>query len=193
MNIKQEKKRLRKWARETGRALNAVYKDKSDRAICEKLHELDEYAEAGTVFCFVGTADEIDTSEFLEKVWNDGKRLAVPRCEGRGIMNAYEISSMDELEEGMYGIMEPVEGCRRMNPDEIDFAVIPCLSCDEKGYRLGHGGGYYDRYLEKTGCSTAVVCREALIADEMPAEPTDIPAGVVVTEERLILTEYRKK
>ncbi len=66
-------------------------------------------------------------------------------------MNVYEIHSLQELYPGAYGILEPKEDPERLiQPEAIDFAFIPCIAMKQK--RLGHGGGYYDRYLEKTHC-----------------------------------------
>ena len=71
---------------------------------------------------------------------------------------------------------------RLIQPEAIDFAFIPCISCDRSGRRLGHGGGYYDRYLEKTHCVKAALCREELLVDEIPVEEHDLRMDFVISE-----------
>lgn len=186
MDMKEQKKVLRQQIREKQKSLSANYCKTADLTICQRILALSEYANAKTMFCFVGTKDEINTEYLLRQAWKDGKRTIVPRCAAKGIMDAYEITSMDDLEEGQYGIREPKDACPKVEPDEIDFAVIPCMSCDEKGYRLGHGGGYYDRYLEHTDFATAVVCREELMLPEVPVDIYDKQMDWVISEKKTI-------
>ena len=194
--IGEMKKALRKTVKERQGNLTREYIEYANEQICRNILSMQEYKDAKAVFCFVGTKDEIDTTLVLEQVLADGKILLVPKCRPKaagganaGIMDAYELTSLDQLEAGAYGIMEPVTGCRLAEPTEIDFAVIPCVSCDKAGHRLGHGGGYYDRYLEqvnrqKENCfPRAVVCRERLMLERVPAEATDQNMDFVVSEE----------
>ena len=98
-------------------------------------------------------------------------------------LNEYKIHSLQELYPGAYGILEPKEDPERLiQPEAIDFAFIPCISCDRSGRRLGHGGGYYDRYLEKTHCVKAALCREELLVDEIPVEEHDLRMDFVISE-----------
>ena len=93
------------------------------------------------------------------------------------------VSTEKELYPGAYGILEPKEDPERLiQPEAIDFAFIPCISCDRSGRRLGHGGGYYDRYLEKTHCVKAALCREELLVDEIPVEEHDLRMDFVISE-----------
>lgn len=186
MDIKQEKQKWRQWVKEKEKEIPMAEKESSDLAICQRILALEAYQKAKTIFCFVGTATEINTISILEQGWKDGKRIAVPRCAQKGVMHAYEISSMDDLEKGKYGILEPKENCVPVTPEEIEFAVIPCVSCDKSGYRLGHGGGYYDRYLEHSTFQTAVVCREKLLLDHTPIDRFDCCMDWVITENESI-------
>lgn len=181
-----EKKRCRRWAKERLKGLRPEEKSAGDAAICKRVLGLEAYKKAEVLFCFVGTAEEIDTSMILEQAWSEGKRVAVPKCRAKGVMDAYEVSSFAELSAGSYGILEPREGAKMISPEEIDFAILPCLACDRKGYRLGHGGGYYDRYLEGTEFETAVVCRERLLLEQTPVGQFDRRADWVITERESI-------
>ena len=159
------------------------YRKEADRKITESVLELNEYKSADCVFCYVSTEKEIDTFSILQDILQSGKHLGVPKCTGKGIMNVYEIHSLQELYPGAYGILEPKEDPERLiQPEAIDFAFIPCISCDRSGRRLGHGGGYYDRYLEKTHCVKAALCREELLVDEIPVEEHDLRMDFVISE-----------
>lgn len=181
MEAAAEKKKLRQWAKGQISRLGPQEKQWEDEAVCKRVLALPAYQKAAVVFCYAAVAGEVDTRMILERAWGDGKKLAVPKCRESGRMDAYEISSFSELSAGKYGIPEPREGCRLVRPEEIHFAVLPCMACDRRGFRLGHGGGYYDRYLQDTGFVTAVVCRERLLLDRIPAEPFDSRADWVIT------------
>lgn len=184
--IRLAKKQWRQWAKAQQKGLQQKERTEAGLAICKRIKELRIYQEAETVFCFVGTEQEIDTKPLLEQAWRDGKRVAVPKCKEKGCMDAYQINSLSELAAGKYGILEPKAGCTLIPPEEIDFAVLPCVACDRAGYRLGHGGGYYDRYLAKTKCKTAVVCMERLLLEKTPTEYFDSRADWVITESECI-------
>lgn len=186
MSVKEQKKVQRQWVKEKQREMALRSWENEDRQICEALLSLPVYQKAKTVFCFVSMPEEIDTGFFLQRAWLDGKRVVVPRCGQKGVMAAYEVSSLDDLETGQYGIREPKAYCALVAPEEIDFGVIPCLSCDREGFRLGHGGGYYDRYLEGMDFPTAVICREALLLEKTAIEPFDTQMDWVITENEIL-------
>ncbi|MEG1858223.1 MAG: 5-formyltetrahydrofolate cyclo-ligase, partial [Pseudoflavonifractor sp.] len=95
------------------------------------------------------------------------------------------IRSLGELVSGAYGILEPAADSPRMNPDEVDLAVLPCLSCNHLGQRLGQGGRFYDRFLSAYRGGTVLLCREKLLREEIPVEPHDFPVPWVLTEKGL--------
>ena len=183
MDIKEEKKLLRKKIKANIAELPEEYKEKADCKILAQLLTLPEYQKAETVFCFVGTKNEINTKFFLEQVLADGKVLAVPLCTGKGIMEAKRICSLSELKSGAYGILEPEATAKTIELSENSFAVIPCLSCDHSGNRLGHGGGYYDRYFANGKVNSALVCWEKITETSIPTEETDHCFPTVVTED----------
>ncbi len=182
--IKAKKKELRKLTKAKIAALTEDYKLDADPKIVANLLALPEYANAETVFCFVGDNTEINTNPFLEQVIADGKILSVPLCTGKGIMEARRINALDELKPGYYGLLEPdPEVSPLVEPETIDLAIIPCVSCSHNGERLGHGGGFYDIYFSQhTGMKTVMICRELIMSEEIPAEPHDLVFDKVVTE-----------
>ena len=185
MTRKEEKIKLRATVRTLEKTLGETYKAKSSAAICRHLMALPEYRDAETVFCFVGTASEIDTTPLLNDALAAGKRLCVPLCVDKGIMELREIRDLGELTDGQYGLREPPADAPTVAVDDVDLAVIPCLTCDHAGRRLGKGGGYYDRFLSVYRAAAVLICRERLIREEIPAEPHDMPVPWVVTERGL--------
>lgn len=185
MTKTEEKQQLRRTMRALESGLSARYKAESSRAIAAHLLAMPEYQEAGTVFCFVGTDREIDTRPILEDVLAAGKRLCVPQCVGKGIMELRQVTDLRQLIPGAYGILEPSADAPPVSLDEVDFAILPCLTCNHLGQRLGQGGGYYDRFLSHYRGGTVLLCREKLIREEIPLEPHDYPVPWVLTERGL--------
>lgn len=182
MTIPEEKQRLRKEVRALERKLDAAYRAQADRAIADKVLELPLYQHARTVFCFVSTEYEIETRPILLDALQTGRRLCVPRCAADRRMELVVIRSLDELELGAFDILEPKAGLPTLTPEEVDFAVLPCLSCDRKGRRLGRGGGYYDRFLAAYRGTMACLCRERLLQEEIPVDKQDVPVSWLITE-----------
>ena len=185
MTKQEEKKTLRGIMRRLEENLSERYMRSADESIMRHLMALPEYRDAGTVFCFVGVRREINTLPLLEDALKSGKTLCVPLCVEKGVMDTRRITSLDQLQPGKYGLLEPAADAPHMDVDDIDFAVIPCTTCNHSGQRLGKGGGYYDRFLSHYRSGTVMLCREKLIRDEIPVEPHDYPIPWVLTERGL--------
>jgi 5-formyltetrahydrofolate cyclo-ligase len=163
--------------------LSPEYKKKSDDFIRKRVQELEEYQQADIMFCYVSTHDEVDTWQLMEEAFQKGKRIGVPKCIGKGIMEVREIHALTELKEGAYGIMEPSGECPEMKKEEIQFGIIPCVSADTEGRRLGHGAGFYDRYLSGTSFCKVMLCRKELMLSEIPTDQHDIKMDKVIFEQ----------
>ena len=182
MTKQEEKKQLRRTMQTLEAQLSEKYKRTSSQAIAMHLLAMPEYLASETVFCFVGSSREIDTTEILLHALSSGKRLCVPRCVSRGIMELCQITSLEQLTPGTYGLLEPSADAPVVQIDDVDFAVLPCTTCNHLGQRLGKGGGYYDRFLSHYRGGSVLLCREKLIRDEIPVEPHDYPIPWVLTE-----------
>ncbi len=182
MDKKLLKRQYRKEVRERLRSLSEEYRDEVNRKIFEFLCSMETFRKAETIFCFVSTPEETDTRSIIKYAWKCGKRVAVPRCLEKGCMEACVITKEEDLESGKFGILEPKAGCQVLTPEEIQLIILPCLSCDRNGNRLGYGGGYYDRYLEKCSGTRVLICREKLMMAEIPVEPFDQKVHILVTE-----------
>lgn len=182
MSTEEMKKKLRAELKAAESCLHGFERRSSDAAIAKNILSLEEYLKAKTVFCFVGGADEINTEIILLNVLRTGKRLCVPLCTDKGLMEARELHSLKELSPGAYGILEPPAMSPTLAPEEVEFAVIPCMSCSHDGRRLGRGGGYYDRFLSSYMGQAAVICRECMTREAIPTLTHDISIDIVVTE-----------
>lgn len=185
MTRQEEKRRLRRTIRDLASTLSPRYLEESGRAIAAHLLAMPEYQAAGTVFCFVGVGQEVDTRPILRDILEAGKTLCVPLCTGPGQMEPRRVTALDQLLPGTHDIPEPPAESPGLQPDEVDFAVLPCVTCDRAGRRLGHGGGYYDRFLARYRGGAVLLCREKLIREEIPVEPHDYPVPWVLTERGL--------
>ena len=186
-----DKKTLRKRYLAARTALSAGEKQGIDRAITENVLKSALYREAKCVFCYVSTAEEIDTRAILEAALRDGKTVCVPLCGRGGSMSARRITALSDLQTGHYGILEPPDTAEEIAPEDIDLVLAPALSCDRAGFRLGYGGGYYDRFLAKTGAVCAALCAEARLTDALPAEPFDRRCDYIFTEGRILHTDEK--
>ena len=166
--------------------LSPIYCKEADDAICRWVVQSDIYEKAQTIFCYVGTEREIDTMRLIHIMMRDGKKLAVPLCVEKGVMEARRIEGMGDLVSGRYGILEPRLECPVVPPEELDLVIVPCCTGNARGERLGYGGGYYDRYLAKAKCPTMLLCRHQLERDDIPMQPHDVRMDYLITERGMV-------
>ena len=183
------KSKLRAEIADQVRNLSPVYCREADASICRWVLQSEAYQGARTVFCYVGSAREIDTSALLRAALRDGKVLALPLCVGKGIMEARQIRGLGDLVSGKYGILAPKLECPVVEPEAFDLAIIPCCTGNARGQRLGYGGGYYDRLLPQLHCPTVLICREQLMSPEVPVEEHDMRCTMLVTEKGILTPE----
>lgn len=178
--IQQEKVNLRIEAKKTLKALkeldagNAI-KERSKAAV-EKIQSMREFKNAETVMIYSALEDEIDlmalVKEHPEKTW------VLPRAIGKGIMMLFEFKNSEELKVEKFGIKVPPGTNRLVSKHELDLILVPAFSFDKKGYRLGRGGGYYDKLISRVGVKsrktkTIGVCFKELLKDTLPREEHD--------------------
>ncbi len=146
---------------------------------------LAELEAARTVLLFYGVGKEPDTRPLIVHLLRRGYTVALPRCLPGRRMEARAVTGLDGLRPGAYGIAEPGEDCPLVERDRIDLVLTPNLCCDKLGYRLGHGAGYYDRYLAGYPGVTAALCPEEWLQEELPRDAFDLPVQLVLTEKQI--------
>lgn len=177
----EEKARLRTRIRHQLSALPQEQRNKEDDALFSAFLCLPELEQAHTIFLFYGLGTEPDTARLFAPLLACGKRIALPRMLPERQMETRQFCPDRPLTEHPFGIPEPDECCPLLAPEDIDLVLVPALCYDRQGVRLGMGGGYYDRWLNRYHGPTVGLCRQALLQDKLPAQPHDRPVGVVIT------------
>lgn len=152
-------------------------------ALFDRFLALPEVEGADTVMVFYGTGREPDTAPLIQALLEKGKRVALPVVLPRRGMEARQVLDADQLIPNRFGIPEPDDSCPVIEKGEIAVALIPHLMVDREGYRLGWGGGYYDRWLTDFPGLTVCVCRPGRLVERMPREEFDVPVKLVLIEE----------
>jgi 5-formyltetrahydrofolate cyclo-ligase len=190
----QEKDRLRKLLVEQRMALTPQEVQKASLAITERIRALSEWKNAYCVLLYWPIKNEIDTRPLLAELWERGSIALLPRCRPNqpGFMDLCSCTGEDDLVEGSFNIMEPA-GCCATSEETgeafvPDLVLVPAVAFDAHGYRLGFGGGYYDRLLARPEMDEAVtigLCYDFQRLDTLPTNAWDEPVQGVCTEREL--------
>ena len=175
---------LRKHFNSLRKSIPKEERELKSRAACELLMSTEEYKNARTIMIYRAMKGELDLSLLESCARAEGKTLLYPLCTGPGIMKALEPESPDAFRKGSFGIGEPdPERSKEADPASIDLVVCPCSAFNGEIYRLGMGGGYYDRFLPL--CKNAkkiVIAFEVQRSNDFPVNSWDVPAELAVTE-----------
>ena len=179
---RERKKELRREYKARGAALTPEYRERADRAIRAAVLNSGLWQRAEGVFLFVSLWAEPDTRGLIAAALAAGKRVYVPRCLDDRTMTAARLNSLTELSPGAFGIPEPPVRAETAAPGDIDLALVPCVTATAAGGRLGHGAGFYDRFLRGLDCPKLCLCYAKLLADELPTQEHDVRMDAVVSE-----------
>ena len=163
-------------------------KDSVSQAITDRVMQLQEYQQANCIMWYVDVRDEARTRHALPAALESGKSIVIPYCVD-GELELFHLEAMEELETGMYKILEPRSDLREVeakNVDvkDLDLILVPGVAFDARGGRTGHGKGYYDKLLENAKADTPLISLafECQMFDEIPMQSHDIFMDKVVTE-----------
>lgn len=183
--IKQESRRIFKQMRAD---MPSEEKVKRDRLIAQSFLALDCYTSCKTLLIYYSTEIEVDTHAIINRAFTDGKRVAFPVCRENGEMDFYVAESIDELFPDAYGIPAPqAQPSRLVDSFKDTICVVPALAYDLRGFRLGFGKGFYDRYISRTGVKTVGLCYESFVVDALAVDKFDCSVDALLTDEK-----YRK-
>ena len=176
------KKEVRREVRKRIAALDEKELAKSDKAIYNNVSALPEIGNAATVFLYFSVGHEVDTRKLIASMVKAGKRVALPVSLPDGVMYFAEYRAEQMQGGSVVPIPEPDADAVRLEPQDGDLILVPGLSFDREGFRLGQGGGYYDRFLEKRRLYSVGLARDCLVMERVPREEHDQRVRCLVTE-----------
>ena len=180
----EEKKEIRKKIFKARKEHEDAWIQEKSRKITETLTQLPEYRNADRIMAYADYNHEVITRYIIEQAWKDGKEVAVPKVFGKDMI-FYRLTDFSQLESGYFGIPEPREDGQVVSWEEA-MMVMPGVAFDVNCNRVGYGGGFYDRFLEKhPKIQRVAVGFSFQMLPEVPTEPTDIRPQVIVTEEQV--------
>ena len=189
--IKKDKDEIRARYKEKRDTMDPSLRASRDKSICKTAVNLASFRHAKYVLMYAPIDGEIDVNPIALEALSKGKKVAFPRCNRENHTMKYHIvSSLEELVEDSYGILEPSESAPVFDPklSVESICFVPGLCYDKKGYRLGYGKGFYDRYLSAfKGCIIGVVYSD-FILPSVPKGRFDISLGVLLTEKGVKIT-----
>ncbi len=188
--MKEKKQQLRKYIKAKIAELScAQIQDLSTLAL-QQLESLSEFALARNIAAYWSMSSELNTHGFIEK-WAQEKNIFLPLVDGHR-MDFVRFEDRENMLENRFGIAEP----RRKNDTEtpiFDIMIVPALGYDKCGHRLGHGGGFYDRYFEEQTRKESLprlkigVCLDIQVLENIPKESFDVDLDIVITPTNVII------
>lgn len=183
--VSLEKQRLREERLAAREALSEQERSVLDDRITQKLLVTSEYAEATTVLTYVSVSSEVSTRMFIECALRDGKTVAVPRCLPGHCLEFVAIASVEQLVSAPFNLLEPSKDLSALTENHMNnsICIVPALLVDTKGYRLGYGAGFYDRFLSTySGKKICLAYQQNLSKAMLPHTEFDVPVDMVITE-----------
>ncbi|MCC5912370.1 MAG: 5-formyltetrahydrofolate cyclo-ligase [Clostridiaceae bacterium] len=160
-------------------------------SIFDTLKNTDIYKNAHNIMLYLAFRNEVCTDDIIKDLLSSGKRIFIPLTvpKTKELIISELLDPEKDLEVGHFGVLEPIkEAVRPVNPEILDLVVVPGVGFDRTGYRVGYGGGYYDRFLPKLSSSTPTMALafEVQMIDEAPTDEYDFPVQYIVTEKEFI-------
>ena len=176
------KSELRKQVLHEMKAISQEQKQFIDQALTEQLLQHPFYQEAKVIATYLSFPHEFQTQELIEQALKDGKKVLIPKTYPKGRMD-FVVYDPQQLVKTSFGLLEPQGDLEVVDASQIDLIHVPGLAFTTEGYRIGYGGGYYDRYLEHFTGHTLSTVYPCQIRDFIP-EDHDIPVQEVLIDER---------
>ena len=175
------KAELRKKILQEMKALSQEQKRAMDRALTERFLHHPFYQEAKNIATYLSFPHEFQTQELIEQALKDGKKVLIPKTYPKGRME-FVVYHPQQLVKTSFGLLEPQGDLEVVEPSQIDLIHVPGLAFTKEGYRIGYGGGYYDRYLENFAGQTMSTIYPCQIQTFNP-DSHDIPVQEVLIYE----------
>jgi len=158
----------------------------SSEQIMKRLLDHPIFQKSHVMMVYLAFRKEVDLTRLIEVVWNQGKQVLIPRTDRTTKqMEPFLVKSWEEVETGNYGILEPIECDKSPFPlEQIELVLVPGLAFDREGYRLGYGGGFYDRFFDRFDCIPyrIGIAYQFQMITYLPREEHDYPMNEICTE-----------
>ncbi|MGJ9456972.1 5-formyltetrahydrofolate cyclo-ligase [Oceanobacillus sp. CF4.6] len=150
------------------------------------------WKEATTIGVTMAQGFEWSTKPIIEAAWEQNKTICIPKCYPKQKeLIFYELKSFEQLEVVYYNLLEPKPDIsKKVKKNSMDLLLVPGLLFDRDGYRIGFGGGYYDRFLKDYANTSVSLCSSDQLVDHVPAENFDIPVNYIITEKEIMSISY---
>ncbi|GAB3051092.1 5-formyltetrahydrofolate cyclo-ligase [Virgibacillus ainsalahensis] len=183
-----DKLQLRKSAIAKLKSISVKEKQNLERLITNNLLHSTLWKDAHTIGITISQGFEWDTKQIIEAAWDQNKSVCVPKCNPQQkSLTFYQLDTYEQLEVVYYNLLEPKpEAKKRVEKLSIDLLVVPGLMFNTEGYRIGFGGGYYDRFLTDFTNETVSILSTDQLVNPLPSEIYDIPVNYLITEKGII-------
>ena len=188
--IRKHKTEIREYYLAKRRGLEDAERAEKNEKICKNMLSSATFRYADIILMYYPKPDEIDIRPVAEAALAAGKKIAFPRCNPADhTMVFHYVSSLDELLPGSYNLMEPAESLPAFTPELAEkcnvACIVPAVVFDKKGFRIGYGGGYYDRYLAGFRGTKVGFAYRDFIVNSVPHGRFDLTVDVMITERGL--------
>ncbi|MBY0145680.1 5-formyltetrahydrofolate cyclo-ligase [Neobacillus niacini] len=183
-----EKTLIRKEMKERLSGLSKPYYEDYSYIIARNLYDQDDWIQADVIGVTISKEPEVDTYQIIRKAWESGKEVVVPKCHPKEkMLTFHKITQFSQLESVFYGLFEPIiDQTIEVGHEDIDLLIVPGLAYTRDGFRLGFGGGYYDRYLPQYKGKTISLAFHFQVIPHFPVEEHDIAVSKLITNEEVI-------
>ena len=189
------KKLMRNTMRKQLASLDEVTYNKNSKQIEDKFMKQVVASDATTIGLTISNFPEVDTWSIIKHLWSIGRKVVVPKCSPKDrSMDFYQIQSFDQLERVYMHLLEPnPQQSIAITPQDIDMLVVPGVAYSKEGYRIGFGGGYYDRYLTKFSGDTLSLAFDIQVVEDVEYDVFDIPVDQIITPNEIIRCKQNRK
>jgi 5-formyltetrahydrofolate cyclo-ligase len=183
-----EKNIIRKEMKERLTGLTKPNYEDYSYKIARNLFNEDDWKQAEVIGITISKEPEVDTYQIIRRAWESGKVVVAPKCHPKEkVLSFHKITRFSQLESVFYGLLEPIEEhTTEVKSDDINLLIVPGLAYTREGYRLGFGGGYYDRYLPDFKGKTISLAFHFQVLPQFPIEKHDIPVSKLITNDEVI-------
>lgn len=184
-NLSLPKQQLRQAIRQRKQQYSAEQREAWSKEIEQELLSHPRLQAARVVMLYYALPDEVDTRHLVDTLLKEGKTVILPKCVDKKHIEPRQYTGPDDLAEGIYDLLEPV-GKPYRDLDSIELIIVPGMSFDSKGHRLGRGRGYYDRFLVQVPQAYKIgVCFDFQRVEQVPVDDNDRVMDEIISNKTL--------